>query len=450
MTPLAAPWSTGYEMSRARVIIEKLIHGGDGLAHLPDGQVVFVSNVIPGEEVEIEVFQRLGDYALARPIKIIKPALERIEPNCPYFPECGGCQWQHISYKAQVRFKLEVFKETLARVGGVEPDLVEGVVPSPKAFGYRHRLQFHVHQETGALGFLKRRSHELVPLRSCALATPEINQVLKVLPDLPAWKRIHPYIKRVNLGTSLLEGRVTMLFWTKLAPREEDLYEILEALPVLKAVFYWVRGRDPIGPFPKLKDQGARFFPVPKEINGLGRDLVFQARPGVFVQNNWEINLALISLVKELAAPKGEEVLDLHCGMGNFLLPLVVKAKAGLGVDTDHRAIEDGLKNVEHWGLSNVRLEVLSAVEALLECLKHGEPYPIVLLDPPRGGCKELVRFLPDIAIDRLIYVSCDPPTLARDLKLLIRQGYAVKRIKAFDMFPQTFHLESVTLLVRT
>lgn len=438
-------------MPEVLVTIEKLVHGGDGLAHLPDGQVVFVSGVLPGEEVRVEVFQRLGDYALAHPVEIVSPSPERREPRCPYFPECGGCQWQHMAYEVQTRFKLEIFRETLTRLADLDLDLIEGIVPSPKPLGYRHRLQFHVHQETGALGFLRRRSHELVPLRSCALATPEINQVLATLPDLPAWKRLHPYVKRVNLGTSLTEGLVTMLFWIKVAPRPEDLEEILAALPVLKAIYYWVRGPEPKGPFPKdAPDLGARFFPVPAEVSGLGRETIFQAAPGVFVQNNWEINLALISYVRELASPgPEEEILDLHCGMWNFLLPLATQAKGGLGVDTDHRAIADGRENAAFWGLSHVRLEVLSAVEALLECLKLGEPYPVVILDPPRGGCKELVRFLPDIAIDRLVYVSCDPPTLARDLKLLRRQGYQVKRLKAFDMFPQTFHLESATLLVR-
>jgi 23S rRNA (uracil1939-C5)-methyltransferase len=175
-------------MPEALVTIEKLVHGGDGLARLPDGQVVFVSGVLPGEEVRIEVFQRLGDYALAHPVEIVKPSPDRKDPPCPYFPECGGCQWQHIAYRAQTDLKLSIFRETLARLGDIDPDLIEGIVPSPRPLGYRHRLQFHVHQETGALGFLKRRSHDLVPLRSCALATPEINQVLATLPDLPAWK----------------------------------------------------------------------------------------------------------------------------------------------------------------------------------------------------------------------------------------------------------------------
>ena len=439
-------------MPEVLVTIEKLIHGGDGLARLPDGQVVFVSGVLPGEEVRVKIVQRLGDYALAHPVEVVSPSPERREPVCPYFPKCGGCQWQHISYEAQVRFKLDIFKETIFRIAEITSGLVEDIAPSPKPLGYRHKLQFHVHQETGTLGFLKRRSHHLVPIRYCFLATPEINQVLKSLPDIPAWKRIHPLVKRVNIGTSFIDRRVTLLFWTKVAPKKDDLAEIIQALPIVKAVFYWTRGPGPLGPYPsEARDGGARFFPVPKEVSGLLEDTVLQAAPGVFVQNNWRINLSLISLVKELASVRiEEEVLDLHCGMGNFLLPLAVNARGGRGIDTDHRAINDALRNAERWGIKNVKFEVISATEALLGCIKQGEVYPIVILDPPRGGCKELVRFLPDVAIDRIIYVSCDPPTLARDLKLLIRQGYIVKKIKVLDMFPQTFHLESATLLVRS
>ena len=438
-------------MPRAIVTVEKLVHGGDGLARLPDGQVVFVPVTVPGEKVEIEVYQQLGDYALGRVVEIIKPAAGRIEPPCEYFPLCGGCQLQHLSYETQVREKFAVFRETLSRVGGLSPELVEEIEPSPKIFAYRHRLQFHVHHETGALGFLKRRSHDLVPIRRCLLATEEINQVLEKLPEIPAWKRLHPYVTRVNLGTSIAEGRVSMLFWTRIPPKEEDLEEILSALPVLKAIYYWIRGRDPIGPFPPdAPHRGRRLFPVPPEFSGLNREVHFYALPGVFVQANWEINLRLIGWVKKTARlEETEEVLDLHCGMGNFLLPLVADAGRGYGVDTDHRAVADARYNSKVWGLTRVSFEVLSALEALMELFKNAETYPLVILDPPRGGCKELTRFLPEVASDRLVYVSCDPPTLARDLKLLIQRGFKVETIRAFDMFPQTYHLESATILRR-
>ena len=435
----------------AVVTIEKLVHGGEGLARLPDGRVVFVPDTIPGEKVRIRITQKLGDYALARPEEILSPAPVRQEPECPYFGLCGGCQFQHLPYEAQLQEKLKIFKETLARVGKIEEDLVVGIEPSPKVFGYRNRLQFHVHQETGALGFLKRRSHDLVPVKRCLLTTPEVNEVIEKLPTIPAWKRLHPYVKRVNLGLSPVENQVVLLFWTQLKPRREDLYELLAALPVLKAVFYWIRGRAPEGPFPEdAPHKGRRLFAVPGEIAGPGAEKIFLASAGVFVQANWDINLKLIGYVKEKAGTdENTRVLDLHCGIGNFLLPLSINAAEGLGVDTDHRAIADGVDNKNLWGLKQVSLRVSSAIEALIDLFKAAETYPLVVLDPPRGGCKEILRFLPDIAVDRLIYVSCDPPTLARDLRILRENGFEIEEIKAFDMFPQTFHLESATILYR-
>ena len=433
------------------VLIEKLVHGGEGLARLPDGQIIFVPDVIPGERVRVKITQDRGDYALAQVLEILEPSSKRKSPLCEYFGSCGGCQFQHLPYEDQLREKLQIFKETLSRLGKIEEDLIKGISPSPKDFHYRNRLQFHVHQETGALGFLKRRSHDLVPVRYCHLTTAEINEVLARLPEIPAWKRLHPYIKRVNLGLSPLENKVVMLFWTKVPPRDEDLYEILSEISVLKAIFYWVRGPKPEGPYPSgAPFKGRRLFPAPQEITGLKKDQYFLASAGAFTQANWDINLALISYVKKMAGVQPEEkVLDLHCGIGNFLLPLAVSSGKGLGVDTDHRAISDGRENALNWGLNGVELRVSSAIEALIDLFKEAESFPVVILDPPRGGCKEILRFLPDVACDRLIYVSCDPPSLARDLRLLREKGFLIEEIMAFDMFPQTFHLESATLLRR-
>ncbi len=432
----------------ATVTIEKLVHGGEGLARLPDGRVAFVPDTIPGEKVRVRIVQDLGDYVLARVEEIVEASTYRQKPACQYFGLCGGCQFQHLPYEVQLEEKLKIFKETLFRIGNIDPELVSGLIPSPKALGYRNRLQFHVHQETGALGFLKRRSHDLVPIKRCLLATDEINQVIERLPTIPAWKRLHPYVKRVNLGLSPVEQKVVLLFWIKIRPNEEDLYEILAALPVLKAIFYWIKGRAPEGPFPKeASARGKRIFPVPKKISGLSEDKPFLASAGVFVQANWDINLRLISHLKEyVKRTESARILDVHCGIGNFLLPLCVLAKQGLGVDTDQRAIADGVENANLWGLKNVSFRVSAAIEALIDLFKEAETFETVVLDPPRGGCKEILRFLPDVVSHRLIYVSCDPPTLARDLRIL-SENFEIEEIKAFDMFPQTFHLESATFL---
>ncbi|WP_456433251.1 23S rRNA (uracil(1939)-C(5))-methyltransferase RlmD [Thermosulfuriphilus sp.] len=429
-----------------RIRIEKLVYGGDGLGRLSDGRIIFIPDSLPGEEIETEIYRLEGDYALGRPKTVIKASSWRISPQCEYIPHCGGCQWQHISYEAQLELKEKILKETLERIAHLPREKVRQIIPSPHTLSYRHKLQFHVQPETGALGFLKRRSHQLVPVRRCLLAREEINQVLEALRASAAWLRIAQVARRVDLAVSPAEGQVVFLAWLKLRPSQETIEELLGEVPKLKAFFYWLRGPLPEGPFPQgASYRGRRLFPVPGKTLGLTKDYAFVAAPKVFTQANWPVNLKLISYVMDLV--QSESVLDLHCGMGNFIIPLATKVKRAMGVDLDDRAIADALDNRQLWGLERIRLERLSAAECLWQLTKETERFETVVLDPPRSGCKEVVRFLPDVAPEEIIYVSCDPPTLARDLKLLKEIGYIVDHVQPFDMFPQTFHLETVTVL---
>ncbi|HFC98758.1 MAG TPA: class I SAM-dependent RNA methyltransferase [Thermosulfurimonas dismutans] len=433
-----------------RVRIEKLVFGGDGLARLPDGRVVFVPGVIPGEEVEIELVREHRDYAEARVREILSPSPERVTPPCPHYGVCGGCQFQHLSYPAQVRWKEEMLRETLERLGGIPGDLVEGVVPSPSPLRYRNRLRFHVESGTGRLGFVKRKSHDLVLIEDCLLGEEPLGRVLAAFSGSAAWRRLQSWAKRVKLELSPAEGLVTVLFWITVEPDPEDVRDLARELPGVKSVFFWTRGPRPRGPFPEeAPHRGRRLFPVPRSLFPGVEEPLYFARPGVFTQANWEINLRIMEYLR-LRAGEVERVLDLHAGMGNFLFPLASQASEALGVDTDPGAIEDGLYTAEYLGLTpRVRLERITATEALIETWKGAETYPLVLLDPPRGGCRELLRYLPEVARDRLIYISCDPPTLARDLKLLLAAGYRPEVLMGFDMFPQTYHLEVVALLRR-
>jgi len=433
---------------RPVVAVEKLVFGGDGLARLSDGRVVFVPGVAPGEEVRLRIVREEKDYLLAEPEDILSPSPDRREPPCPYFGTCGGCQLQHLSYEAQVRVKTDMLRETLRRLGGLPEDLVEGVVPSPREFHYRHRLRFHVEPGTGALGFVKRRSHDLVLIRHCLLGEGSVNEVLQKLPESNAWRRLQAFTKRVKIEASPGEGLATLLFWITVEPLSADVEALAQELPRLKSVFYWVRGPKPRGPFPlDAPHGGRRLFPVPQKFFPETPNPCYFVRPGVFTQANWEINLRIIETLREVA-DSPPRVLDLHAGMGNFLFPLAVLSQEAQGVDTDPGAIADGEYTAAQLGLSRkVSLERLSAAETLLETWKAAETWPLVLLDPPRGGCRELLRYLPEVAKERIIYISCDPPTLARDLKFLLSAGYEVERILGFDMFPQTYHLEVLVSL---
>ncbi|MCS7279697.1 MAG: 23S rRNA (uracil(1939)-C(5))-methyltransferase RlmD [Thermodesulfobacteriaceae bacterium] len=422
------------------ITIEKVVFGGEGLGRLPDGKIVFVPYVAPGEKVKVEIVKEFQDYAWANLVEVIENSPFRREPLCEYYFTCGGCQLQHLNYEYQLQLKKEIFLDTFRRVGWKEEIPLELVFPSPKEFFYRNKLRLHVENNPLKMGFVKRRSHEVLPIKFCYLAERKLNYVLKSLYEHPIWLKISNYSKRLNLEFSPEEDKTVLIFWSMLPPLEEDLEE-LSKIPELKAIFYWMRGRRPEGPFPKNSSYGGRR--VFKGIN----QLTYYIQPGVFVQTNWEINLEIAKTFKKWI-PEYRKVLDLHSGMGNFLFSLIDKGDRFLGVDTDLRAIEDALYILSKLNLNGrIDFRNISAHEALHEALKTEETFDLVILDPPRGGCKEILKLLSEVAEKYILYVSCDPPTLARDLLILKKLGYQLIKLALFDMFPQTYHLEVLSLL---
>ncbi len=424
------------------VVIEKIVFGGDGLGRLSDGKVVFVPFTLPEEKVKIRIIAENRDYAEAQVEEILEPSPYRREPPCKYYFLCGGCQFQHIEYSEQLNIKKEILYDIFKRQGWKEEIPLEKVVSSPKEFGYRNRLRLHVEREHLKMGFVKRKSHEVLKIDHCLLGEDILNRVLKGLYENPAWIKFSFYTKRVKIESSPLENKAVLIFWTLLPPLKEDLRALFD-IEELKCVCYWTRGSRPHGPYPEDTSFGGRR--IFKSID----DMKYYVQPGVFVQTNWDINLAIMDLLQDLPLEYAN-VLDLHSGMGNFLFPLVKKDRADffLGVDTDPRAIEDGIYIAEKEKI-NGRLDFrnISAMEALYEAVKYGEFYDLVILDPPRGGCKELMRLLPEVAKKYIIYISCDAPTLIRDIFELRARGYRLFKIYLFDMFPQTYHFETVALL---
>jgi len=424
--------------------VEKIIFGGNGLARLPDGKVVFIPYVIPEEVLQVKIIKDYGDYAEAEVEKFLEASPYRREAPCPYYGICGGCQLQHISYSYQIKIKEDILFDTFKRLGWKEEISLEKVVSSSKEFNYRNRLRFHVENDKFKMGFVKRKTHEVLKIEKCLLGEDILNKVIAQLYKNLSWIKLSYYSKRIKIETSPEEDKVTLIFWTSVEPLKEDIKELL-SIEELKAVFYWMKGRRPEGPFPEKSSYGGRR--VFKNID----NLFYYVQPGVFVQANWEINCAIMETIRSWDL-SFERVLDLHAGMGNFLFPLLheKEVKKFLGVDTDLRAIEDGLYTAEKAGINGrFDLRNISAMEALYEAVKEGEEFDLVLLDPPRGGCKELMRLLPEVAKKYIIYISCDVPTLVRDLLILRRLNYELIKLSLFDMFPQTYHFETVALLER-
>jgi 23S rRNA (uracil1939-C5)-methyltransferase len=424
--------------------VEKIVFGGNGLARLPDGKVVFVPYVLPEEVLQIRIKKDYGDYVEAEIEKILEVSPYRREAPCNYYGTCGGCQLQHVIYPFQIELKKEMLFDVFKRLGWKEEIPLEKVVPSPKEFHYRNRLRFHVENENFKMGFVKRKTHEVLKVEKCLLGEEILNKVLSQLYETPSWIKLSYYSKRIKIETSPEENKATLIFWTALKPQKEDLEGILK-IKELKAIFFWMKGRRPEGPFPEDSSYGGRR--VFKNID----KIFYYIQPGVFVQANWEINCAIMETLRSWGL-SFEKVLDLYAGMGNFLFSFMFEkeAKKFLGVDTDLRAIEDGLYTAEKEKL-NGRLDLrnISAMEALYEAVKKGEEFDLVLLDPPRGGCKELMRLLSEVAKKYIIYISCDAPTLVRDLLLFKNLNYQLIKLCLFDMFPQTYHFEVVALLER-
>ncbi|MDA8165250.1 MAG: class I SAM-dependent RNA methyltransferase [Desulfobacteraceae bacterium] len=434
------------------ITIEKIVAGGYGLGRLPDGMVVLVPFTLPGERVRIAPRQRHKTYLEAEAVEIIAPAAERTEPPCPHYGRCGGCHLQHAAYPLQLRLKADVLREQLAAaaVPGWEAAWQEPLA-APAPFGYRQRLRLQI--DSGRrVGFHRPRSHQVEPVGRCLLARPEIEDFRARLQGRPSWPLLLAQATSLEIAVSPDEGKIIVLLGYRRRPRPRDfqLAETLAAdLPALAGFLFTGDGFAPTGPRGLAASDPTVLlgFTLPESVTG-SRPLTLTVEPGGFSQVNPAQNEGLVRTLLAWAAVRpGERVLDLFCGMGNFSLPLALAAGEVTGCDLQGAAIRGARRNAGLAGLAGCRFSKRSAREGAAALLAAGERFDFLLLDPPRQGCADLVDLLPGFGAGRLAYISCDPATLARDLALLAVRGYRLRRVRAVDMFPQTHHLETITLL---
>ena len=439
------------------VTIEKLIAGGIGLGRRPDGMVVLVPLVLPEEEVRLTAIKRKRDYLFARLLEVITPSPHRVQPPCPYYGRCGGCDLQHATPDYQLKLKTEMVLESLGRISPYKEEalarFLAPIIPSPLIFHYRQRLRLKV--EKGKVGLRRPRSHSVCPIRTCLLARPEINVVLQGLFESDLAFPLLEYAEELELMVSPDDGAVYVLLHLR---RQPDKRERIVADQVCKDIAA-VQGVSAFFPDPSHRDRSRmirldregtpgilRFTLSASDIGGF--DLVFSFAPGVFCQVNQAQNENLVRLVLEWACLDVQgRVLDLFCGMGNFSLPLARHAKEVTGYDLSNGAILWAKRNMEGAKITNCRFYACSAEQGIEAVLKQGRTYDCVVLDPPRVGCADIIRHLRAVGARRIIYISCDTVTLARDLARLADHGYIPRRLQPLDMFPQTHHLETATLL---
>jgi 23S rRNA (uracil1939-C5)-methyltransferase len=394
-------------VSNFEVTIEKLVYGGDGLARV-DGRVVLAPFVLPGERVRVEPEQEKPGLVRARTVAVLDSAPQRVAAPCPYFARCGGCDYQHAPYDYQLAIKRAILEEELRRLGKIEPP-AEIEVTAAEPWGYRNRVQLHVRD--GRMGYREARSHKLCAIERCPISSPKINECIAQLNRMVRDSRWPRFLRSVEIFAD---------------ERQVQLNVVETERPVARRFFEWAAEM-----IPGLVDGSLDYE---------GR---FRVSRNSFFQVNRFLLDQLIGLAVDGAA--GETALELYAGVGLFSLALGRKFREVTAVESGSGAVRDLEFNAERAGLANLRAERRSS-EEYLAALDHAPDF--VLLDPPRSGLgKTVVARLAELRPRQVTIVACDPSTLARDLAGLVAAGYQIERMAMIDLFPQTFHLETVVRL---
>ncbi len=421
----------------ADLSIEALSWGGDGVGRA-EGKVVFTPLTAPGDRAQVEIVSDHRSYSRGRLLSLHHKGPGRTQPPCTLFADCGGCQWQHVSYKGQLAAKSAILTDSLLRIAKIPPPAGVLLLPSPRVYGYRHRTRLHSGRRGGrpVLGFFKTGSHEIVPVARCLLLHDSLNDVLRALRELMGKRpSFAAAFDTVNLAADFAGTRIRATF------RDRRGRAVIPPDAAVRELSF-LSGRDGAGL--SLAAPGERPLAL-----GPGTDGPFSTGD-TFTQVNLHHNRNLVREVVSMAAPApGERILDLYCGTGNFSFPLAAAGSAVLGIDTAGSCVRSARENAEHLGSPSPAFRRGGAESAVVTLAAQGERFDLIVLNPPRTGARDTVAELPALEPSRIVMVSCDPATFARDAATLAGSGYRLTDLRALDLFPQTFHFETIGLFTR-
>jgi 23S rRNA (uracil1939-C5)-methyltransferase len=419
--------------------IEKLVYGGDGLARLPEGKTVFLPFVLPGEEVSATIVQEKSSFARATLDQVIKPSPYRIQPQCPYFSACGGCHYQHAGYTAQLENKRAILKETLLRNGKLEWK-GEIITHSGEPWGYRNRSRLKVRGGADfAIGYHKMGSHDLLPVKQCPISSPAINRVLTHIWEMGEGGKVPAGINEIELFADHADTKIVLeIYIAHDAPEMREFAAALQAkAPEVKGIAFFTENTSPdsLRELPKYTVGDATLAYLVGEKS-------FRVSAGSFFQVNRYLVRELVQTV--VGDFHGKIALDLYAGVGLFASHLSKRFDQVFAVESAPASAADLQANA----VKNM-VPVLSPAEGFLPRCINMQP-ELVVVDPPRAGLgAKTTQLLAALRVKRIVYVSCDPATLARDIRLFLETGYHVEEVHMVDLFPQTFHIESVVRLAR-
>jgi len=433
-------------------------HDGQGVGRI-DNFTVFVDGAVPGEKVEVRLTTVKKTYAVGELARIISASPKRVSPACAAFPKCGGCSLQHMSYDAQLEFKTGLVKDSIKRIGKLDDVVIHDTIGMENTLYYRNKAQYPVGLcETGqeVLGFYAKYSHRIVECESCLIQDETSGKVRSILKDFIRENKVSVYNEAT--GTGLLrhlmtrtgfktgEVMVVLVINGKDIPHKQKLIDTLVAeVPQIKSIML------------NINQKNTNIILGERNIKLFGKDHItdyigkykFFISPLSFFQVNPVQTEVLYNKAIEYAGLSGKEtVFDLYCGIGTISLFLSERAKRVYGVEVVEDAISDAKKNAELNGIYNIDFMVGEAEKVVPQIYKMGVKADVVVVDPPRKGCDEkLLETLVSMQPERIVYVSCKPSTLARDLSYLSERGYKAVEAQPVDMFPHTAHVECCVLL---
>lgn len=425
--------------------IVSLSHDGKGVAKV-EGKVVFVEGALPGELVRFQYSDQHRKHDEAFTLEVLKASPDRVEPPCEHYSICGACSLQHMAPEVQIAYKQDILLENLKRIGKVEP---EEVLPAlcGDSWGYRRRARLgvkHVFKKEKVLvGFREKRSSFLAELTHCDVLCPEVGNELISLAELIASLSIHNRVAQIEVSKG---DNGTALVFRNLDPFSDEDIEKLKAYGEEHNFQMYGQPKGPATIHLIYPEQAELYF----ELKGFGLTLHFL--PSDFIQVNGTLNDKMLDLALELLEPqKNDSILDLFCGLGNFTLPLATRAGSVVGVEGEASLVQRARDNAQANNIDNVTFYTAN----LADLQVAQEPwlqqrYDKVLLDPPRSGALEMLEPLSKLAAKRIVYVSCNPATLARDAgELVSKFGYKLIKAGVMDMFPHTAHVESIAVFER-
>ncbi len=428
-----------------QITIESLAHDGRGVGHV-DGKVVFVDEALPGETLEFIYTDSRKDYAEGKIVKLLTRAPERVEPECPHYGNCGGCSFQHVAEAEQIRIKEGLLLEQFKRIGKVEAAELWEPLLGPH-WGYRRKARMGVKyvakKDRVLVGFRERRQPFLADINACLVMHPLVGTQLMALSEVIGQLTIRDKIPQIEVA---IGDNECVLAMRVLDPPTVEDKNILREFAHQHHLTICLQSKGPdtivpldgepvVTPSYALPDQG----------------LTLQFKPAMFTQVNYEINRQMINRVLAVMALSSEDrVLDLFCGLGNFTLPLATQAGFVVGVEGDQPLVDQAWANARLNQLSNVEFYVADLSRDLSGQAWAQQRYNKILLDPSRAGASEVLGYLKIWQPEQVVYVSCNPSTLARDAGILVNElGYRLVKAGVMDMFPQTGHVESMALFVK-